>query len=856
MLSPDGELCQHLLTMASESPLNIIHYVAQLGGTTPLFPVKYPSPPPLDETLSEQLSVTSLEPTQTGVDHSQDPPPPPQPSLEHLQIQSNSAVVIDSVPSDETLAWQYVYAVCNNNTKVANIHVSKRSLPGPKTTALHRKDITDVASADFVVCEKTDGERIILVINPEHGVIYFVKRNLSVQILSLGNIFNQNELSQWIRGLHGLTVLDGELIYEHGDQIKQRHAFLCFDAVIVDGDFVGKSHSVTLTDRISKAEAFLAKSPLYFFAFSPSPLIFKCKEFTPVSRISEVIARLTPFHYSPQQEQDSVIHVPGLAGWVYDQQTECPPPTLDTSSTSSSSSTTSFPHLSDGLVFTPVGKTYYDYIAYKWKPAHMCTVDFSITLAEVSNAVQRKTFKFPITGSVLSHKDSLIPLNQIWMTKQQGRDILQSNLATPTVVVECAFVGQLSQWVLKKIRLDRPVPNALKTAWSNLEVIAETVTMECIIDTLQQHYLDQDVHQAPRGMGVVASSLPPDHVADVSKHYDLVQASRHTGFRDERIAVHRKVMNWAKACLFKAVNFASSKGTNQSNTALLAALKKQQIDYSNGKISYPNLNKPEKRSKKVSSKNNNNMPYIINVLDIACGRGGDIKKFTSDNTVNMYVGIDISAEQLKDCEERALANRRVRQCITCLGDASTGSWTEVITQATGLPSAAGKFDVAWCMFALHYFCDTEATLRQLFLHLTDSLKVGGKMACTFPNPYHIFEQLKHGGTVGTSSDITAGEGKVYKVERNAGSGELFSLSLDDCLKTFGHAYQFSLGDAVQVSAASHCIVVMKISICVVDVQVLLFLFIFTSFLSCVYRVLSFILRIVRNSLSLLQEFWR
>lgn len=757
-----------------------------------MFPAKYPSPPSLEEDVTSQLSVTTLNPTESIGEKQHEPPQQQQQqSPKHQQACPNSTAEVASMPSLDTLAWQYVYAVCNNNSKVANIHISKRSLPGPKTSALHRKNISEVASPDFVVCEKTDGERIILVINPEHGVAYFVSRNLSVQVLSLGNSFNQTELSQWVRGLNGLTVLDGELIDEHSsDQTKQRRAFLCFDAVIVDGEFIGKSHNETLLSRIFKAETFLSKSPLYFFAFSPSPLIFKCKTFTPVMQISDVIARMTPLHSSQQQEEGGVIHVPDLAGWVYDQQNESPTPSVDAVSSSPS---TAFPHLSDGLVFTPIGKTYYDYVAYKWKPEHMCTVDFSISMAEVSNAMQRNASTFALTGSVVTHKDSLLPLNQILMTKHQGLAILQSTITTPTVVVECAFVGLMSQWVLKKVRLDRPVPNSLKTAWSNLEVIAESITMECIVHSLQQCQQPQLQQDLQSVAATATDFLVTDHVASVSKHYDLVQASRHTGFRDERIAVHRKVMNWAKACLFKTVMFYSSGTTDKSNAALLSALQKQQLDYSQGKVNFPNLNKPEKKLKKIQNKQNNGSANI-NVLDIACGRGGDIKKFTSDNLVNMYVGIDISSEQLKDCEERAMANRRVKQCITCLGDASTGAWTKVITRATGLPSASSQFDVAWCMFALHYFCDAEDTLRQLFVHLAECLKVGGKIACTFPNPYHIFEQLKQG----RSSDAAKGE-KIFKVEREDSGDGLFSLCLDDCLKTFGHAYHFSLGDAVQVS---------------------------------------------------------
>ena len=765
VLALDSDLCQHLLAMVTQRPVDMCTYVSNLGGSSPLFPIEYPVPP-ASEAVTAQLSTATLNSTAECESQRLNGP-----AFQTLHLNSTHQVQEMQreapLPSSDDLAWQYVYAVCNNNAKVANIHVKKRSLPGPKTSALHRKDMQVVSSPEYVVCEKTDGERIILVINPEHGVVYFVRRNLSVDILTLGNIFNQQELSQWVRGLNGLTVLDGELVLEYcsdGSQ-KQRQAFLCFDSIIVNGDFIGKSHSVTLPQRMSKADSFLAKSPLYFFAFSPLPLIFKCKEFTTVSDISSVVARLFPLHSGGDKAQD-------LLGWVYDA------PELDSLATQSS---TAFPHLSDGLVFTPVNKTYYDYIAYKWKPAHMCTVDFAVSMGEVSNALQRKAQVFSVGGSVLSHSDSMLQLNQVWITRQQGIEIMQCDVSSTTLVVECAFDAELGQWVLKKNRLDRPVPNSLRTAWSNLEVVAEAVTLECIVEYIGKH---------EQAFSSVRS--PSDHVAEVSMHYDQVQASRQTGFREERIAVHRKVMNWAKACLFKSTMFFTPTKADQSDGSLLAALQQQHAEYLKGKICFPNLNRPEKKAKKPTG---NTGP--INVLDIACGRGGDVKKFTSDNSVNIYVGIDISPEQLKDCEDRARNNHGVKQCVTSLGDASTGTWKDVIKRATNKPSS-NQFDVAWCMFALHYFCDNEDTLRQLFVHLADSLKVGGKFACTFPNPYYIYDQLRR-AEIDTSDRSVLDEDKIYKIRKDATSERPFDLSLEECLKTFGNAYQFSLGDAVQVS---------------------------------------------------------
>ncbi len=572
-------------------------------------------------------------------------------------------------------------------------------------------------------------------------------------------------------------MLDGELIAEHSSpaQSKQRHAFLCFDAVIVNGDFVGKEKDVPLTQRIAAAESFLASSPLYNFAFAASPLIFKCKEMTPVAHLQDLVARFTPVQSLDLAENGdrSRNESPAFTGWVYD---------LHPHSTSS----TVFPHLSDGLVFTPVNTSYFGYLALKWKPTHLCSVDFSISLKEVSDAMQSKLPSFSVKGYVWNRSD-LYALSAVRMTRMQACSVLQTPKLPPHfLIVECSFSSQLGQWTVERIRLDRPRPNSLKTAWNTLEVIAHALTLEDIVKEFQQ-CLDDKVSNVQDG---IESSL---HVeSSVGKHYDLVQASRQTGFREERIAVHRKVMNWSKACLFKAIMLYSSDVSDKCELQLLSALRQQQIDYSKTKSGVPNLAHNVKTAKKTRG---GDVPSI-NVLDIACGRGGDIKKFTSDRLVNVYVGVDISHEQLRDCADRASSTGRITTPITCLGDASMGPWRDTVPRSTDLATSTVQFDVAWCMFALHYFCETEETLARLFSHVADTLKSGGKFACTFPNPYHICEQLrqKHSSASGASKEEEID--KIYKVQRC--ESESSELSLDACLTEFGHAYQFSLGDAVQV----------------------------------------------------------
>ena len=753
VLACDGELCQHLLAMVETRPIDVIGYISKRGGSSPLFPATYPTPPPGNVVINESDSQTDCKC-----------------SASERVTDSTSETKKSAVPDDYSLVWSYLLTACNQNSKFATDHMSKKSIPGPKATTLRRKDIADIATDEYVVCEKTDGERAILVINPDWGLVYFVKRNLQVKILSLDNSSNQQELSAWALSLKGLTILDGELVSEHVSDRALKNAFLCFDAVMVNGDFIGKRHGVTLMDRILMASEFLFHSKLYYFAFSSSPLIFKCKTFSPMADIAAVVSKLTPISQNCTGQSTDQIEV---LGWVYDEKNKA-------------DSADSFPHLSDGLIFTPIGKTYYDYLAYKWKPPNLCTVDFSVHLDHVLKAIRQNVLDISVPGSTLGPQNNPYSLNDIFMTKKQAEEVIKCT--SKVVVVECTYVVSSSRWVLKKVRLDRPQPNALKTAWRILEVVAENLKLESVVEAI----------------GLYLNAPEPNVTSiasEVIKHYDLVQASRQSGFREERIAMHRKVMNWSKACLFNSlINFTPTT-CDVSHATLLSGLYEQQHLFFADVSNFPNLNTPlenERNGKRVKRLG----CEVINVLDVACGRGGDIKKFTSDNVIGAYVGVDISPEQLNECQERLQHNRRIRKYLTCLGDASLGTWDNEVRRALGIATCHSFFDYAWCMFALHYFCDSEVRLRNLFLHVTASLKIGGKVAFTFPNPYYICEHLKNG-------DKRACDDKIYKVNVDKDCEKSTAMELDDYLDTFGISYRFSLGDAVQV----HTICLMFIVLC-------------------------------------------
>jgi SAM-dependent methyltransferase len=964
-LSPYNPLSAHLLEMATQRPVNTQAYITAHAGMSAMFPLAYPQPPtPIEPPgIATGVDAISSESEGTG-----DIAAVTAEGLSKVSIISGNSggesgggsgcgsggakVAGSSCQGrpDADLLMDYLLFTCNQKKHVAQQCVQQSSLPGPKATPLHLKDVSMLvcpyaddtppggicglcnlsrpsseshASAsdvcrccEYVVCEKTDGERALLVVSPAHGgEIYFVGRNMQVLRLELADsqdsdiASSQTELNKWLQALPGVTILDGELVNRYGSgEDGDSTAFMVFDAVFVDGEFIGVSPQYNLLSRLQRGRDWLYSSVLNATSFSTVSL-FQCKAFYPAVDAAKVTARFTPnlsLSKGGSSRDGGNNGDSGEAwGWIYDAD---------------SSSPEAFPHMSDGLVFTPIRKNYYEYMAIKYKPPHMCTVDFGVQLSEIQQACRRTGQRgggrgegiVSVSGFVRGNgpkrgrdagDEALTSICQVSISITQAQELLSASEcgggncrgnSKPThAVAECMFRSVEGDWFAVRLRTDRATPNSLRTAWSNLEVIAERVTLEILLQHLRDTY---DRSQ----QALISSANVSGDGGGVSEHYDRIQQQRKAGARDERIAVHRKVMNWAKACLLHCAlsphyrglgaarlpssddmqyHLSTSDGgagdgadtregdspvsspggssvasapspiaggiTRRKNShrdtyklstdgdsvlrgntsidvrAMTAYLQAAATEAGLLSSSAPSASiYPPDLQSRIPPNSFHSGPGgrggsggegrggrgrggrggpssaaggSINVLDLACGRGGDTKKFTSDHIVDIYVGVDVSEEQVKECHERVReGNRRIKRCEMFLGDAACGQWKQDASLEGPI------FDLAWCMFALHYFCDTEDHCRALLSHVADSLKEGGKFVASFPNPCSVHSNLAAVAVAGGIDTDSGADDCVCKIEPLDKSVP-FIRSLEECLHSFGIEYNFTLGDAVEVN---------------------------------------------------------
>ncbi|OCK81660.1 guanine-N(7)-methyltransferase [Lepidopterella palustris CBS 459.81] len=143
----------------------------------------------------------------------------------------------------------------------------------------------------------------------------------------------------------------------------------------------------------------------------------------------------------------------------------------------------------------------------------------------------------------------------------------------------------------------------------------------------------------------------------------------------------------------------------------------------------------------------------VKVLDIGCGKGGDLQKWQSARWVELYVGCDpadVSITQARERYEQMRKRLRRGQDLfhaefytkDCFGewlgdipiikevgiDGSVGPGNAVSQRWGG-----GGFDVVSMMFCMHYAFESEEKARGMLRNVAGALKKGGAFLGVIPN---------------------------------------------------------------------------------------------------------------------------
>ena len=152
------------------------------------------------------------------------------------------------------------------------------------------------------------------------------------------------------------------------------------------------------------------------------------------------------------------------------------------------------------------------------------------------------------------------------------------------------------------------------------------------------------------------------------------------------------------------------------------------------------------------------------VLDLACGRGGDMGKILHDSRVRRYRGVDVSEGAIQEAIRRTKVHNRHGALIDFLvGDARAIDWCGrcEVTDAgspykewTGVDTAwrlneafdddGHRFDLINMQYALHYVCQSRASTLAFLKKVCAALAGNGVWVGTVPCAARVRDAVEGG----------------------------------------------------------------------------------------------------------------
>ncbi|GAA5826103.1 hypothetical protein JCM5353_008383 [Sporobolomyces roseus] len=186
---------------------------------------------------------------------------------------------------------------------------------------------------------------------------------------------------------------------------------------------------------------------------------------------------------------------------------------------------------------------------------------------------------------------------------------------------------------------------------------------------------------------------------------------------------------------------------------------------------------------KFARREGDNEQPRVKVLDLGCGKGGDLQKWMKAGT-DEYVGVDLAAvsvEQARSRWENMRGSRfpAVFRTLDC--------FEESITEVLPPSEVVRPFDVVSMQFCMHYAFETEPKARQMLDNVSKYLRPGGIVIGTIPDASNLLEKLAQ---VPEDETQLAYGNTVYGIKFD-------SREAPDPTSQFGHRYTFFLQDAVE-----------------------------------------------------------
>ncbi|KXS08911.1 hypothetical protein M427DRAFT_50207 [Gonapodya prolifera JEL478] len=141
---------------------------------------------------------------------------------------------------------------------------------------------------------------------------------------------------------------------------------------------------------------------------------------------------------------------------------------------------------------------------------------------------------------------------------------------------------------------------------------------------------------------------------------------------------------------------------------------------------------------------------FLNLLDLACGRCGDLQKWYKNKIIGSVVGIDVNETSLIEAQRRISAKIEeltASRSNTVYPKISLYKANLLETQVGNVIPRfrPGLFDIVVCNFALHFFATTESNLTNFLDGVATSLRNGGVFLCMLFDGTSVMKAIRNSG---------------------------------------------------------------------------------------------------------------
>lgn len=640
-------------------------------------------------------------------------------------IQQSNFIVSTSTQRQVLLAYSNLLGL--DSTKI-------RSLEGRKPVSLEKQYLVDKLPDRYSVTDKADGDRYFLMIVKDH--VYLISDNLNVKDTGI-KLKDEN----WDN-----TILDGEEIYIRK---KNRHLFMSFDCLFKKGEDIRQeqSHPVRLQhiDEIVKNCFILGSQKGH--AFKPYEDKFDTDKIEQYHK-DEIKRFLSNLNNDIEIEKKNILvrrkyfaSVNGgkqneifkyqIVVWNGFTKGNCP-------------------YTLDGTIFHPQNEKYITnireskYTEYKWKPENQNSLDIFIrfqrdretnkvlTLFDNSKSemIENRPYKICklYVGEVgrdgrerpvLFKESDRKHLAYLYLDRGEVRDedgkIIQDGTVVEFYLKNDPNINEKFRWVPMRTRYDKTqsVLEHRRKYGNNANIanrIYRSMTNPITMDDFGRLGNDSTFE---KHMNHIKSTIDSSLIVETWRENQYYQ------LKTNLAKPMRSFHNWMKSIIIYTYCHAT---------------------YQNNKL--------------------------LSVLDIGCGRGGDIMKFYYPRGVKFYVGIDPDLQGLQMKGDGAISRyenlkkqhpnfpkfsfihadataelslSKQEQVLGGMGQANRKLMEQYFPNDKNKRT---KFDVISAQFSMHYMLKDDQSWNTFCENINNHLKPGGYMMITLFDGNRVMELLK------------------------------------------------------------------------------------------------------------------